>query len=115
MGCDAVRAMGPNPLDNADRGDVVVALTRSSAHPGGAASQEISLPISQGETYFAALKESFQHEFEVCTKHHWGTVTVCAAISEKFDVGMLIFADTLQNGSTQCLVNVHAMKEIMHA
>ena len=80
-------------------------------------SQEILLPISQGATYFAALKESFQHEFEVCTKHHWGTVTDCAAISKKFDVGMLIFPDTLQtlqNGNTQCLVNAHAMKEIMH-
>ena len=56
MGCDAVRAMGPNPHPNADRDDIVVALTRSSAHAGAAASEEILLPISQGASYFAALQ-----------------------------------------------------------
>ena len=51
-----------------------------------------------------------KEEFEVSGNHHWGTVTDCAAISEKFDIGILIFADNLQNEGTQCLVNVDAMR-----
>ena len=60
VGCDAVRAMGPNPHPNADRDDIVVALTRSSAHAGAAASEEILLPISQGASYFAALQAALR-------------------------------------------------------
>ena len=110
VGCDAVRAVGPNPHPNADRDDIVVALTRSSAHAGAAASDEILLPIPEGASYFAALKASLRDEFKVSGNHHWGTVTDCAAISEKLDVGMLIFVNNLQNGGTQCLVNVDASR-----
>ena len=110
VGCDAVRAMGPNPHPNADGDDIVIALTRSSAHAGAAASEEILLPIPQGASYFAALKASLREEFKVSGNHHWGTVTDCAAISEKLDVGMLIFVDNLQNGGRQCLVNVDAIR-----
>ena len=41
MGCDAVRAIGRNPSPDADSGDLIVAVTRSSAHAGGAASAEM--------------------------------------------------------------------------
>ena len=110
VGCDAVRAIGRNPSPEADSGDLIVAVTRSAAHAGGAASAEMLLPIPQGESFFAALKASLQKEFEVCGNHHWGTVTDCAAISEKLDVGMLIFANNLQSRGTQCLVNVDAIR-----
>ena len=68
------------------------------------------MPIRQGASYFAALKASLREEFKVSGNHHWGTGTDCAAISAKLDVGMLIFVDNLQNGGTQCLVNVDAMR-----
>ena len=47
-GCDVVRAVGPNPSPDADSGDLVVALTRSSAVAGGSASAEILNPFPQG-------------------------------------------------------------------
>jgi hypothetical protein len=41
VGCDAVRAIGRNPSPDADSGDLIVAVTRSCAHAGGAASAEM--------------------------------------------------------------------------
>ena len=70
VGCDAVRAMGPNPHPDADGDDIVIVLTRSSPHAGAAASEEILLPIPQGASYFAALKASLREEFEVSGNHH---------------------------------------------
>ena len=110
VGCDAVRAVGANPCPGADSGDLVVALTRSSAEAGGAASAEIYLPIAQGQSLLVALTNAVREEFETCGNHHWGTVTDCRALSEYFDVGMLIFANSLQHGGTQCLVNVDALR-----
>ena len=109
-GCDAVRAVGPNPCLDSDSGDLVVALTRSSAEAGGAASAEIFLPIAQGQSLLVALTNAVREEFEKCGNHHWGTVTDCRALSAYFDVGMLIFANSLQHGGTQCLVNVNALR-----
>ena len=41
VGCDAVRAVGPNPSPNADSGDIVIALTRTIAQVGGGVSHDI--------------------------------------------------------------------------
>ena len=90
VGCDAVRAVGPDTSQDADRGDIVVALTQSSAEVGGAASAENLVLIPQGESLPVALKNALREEFQVCGDHYWGTTTDCRAISEHFDVGMLI-------------------------
>ena len=110
VGCDAVRAVGANPSPNADSGDLIVAHTRSSAEAGSAASVEIYLPISQGQSLLVALTNALRAEFQTCGNHHWGTITDCRALSEYFDVGLLIFANNLQHGGTQCLVNVDALR-----
>ena len=49
-----MRAVGPNPSFDADSGDLVVALTRSSAEAGEAASVEIIMPIPQGQGFLIA-------------------------------------------------------------
>ena len=110
IGCDAVRAVGVNPSPGADSGDIIIALTRTTAQVGGAVSTEIFLPVPQGESLLVALRAAVQDEFRICGDHHWGTITDCAAISERLDVGMLIFADNLQDNGTKCLANVDALR-----
>ena len=110
VGCDGVRAVGANPSLAADSGDLAVAITRSSAEAGAAASAEIIVSIAQGQSLLVALKHAVREEFETCGNHHWGTVTDCRALSEYFDVGVLIFADNLQHRGAQCLVNVDAVR-----
>ena len=110
--CDAVRTVGPNPSPDADSEDLVVALTRSSAVPGGSASAEILMPVSQGASVLVALKHALREEFIACGNRHWGTHTDCNAISEHLDVGMLLFADSLQQRGAQCLVNLNALRGV---
>ena len=110
VGCDAVRAVGADHSSDADSGDLAVAFTRSSAEAGAAASDEIIVSIAQGQSLLVALRHAVQEEFEKCGNHHWGTVTDCRALSEYFDVGMLIFANSLLHSGTQCLVNVDALR-----
>ena len=95
---------------DADSGDLVVALTRSSAIAGGSASAEILMPFPQGASCLVALKNALREEFHARGHRHWGTHTDCNAISERFDVGMLIFADSFQTRGAQCLVNVDALR-----
>ena len=106
--CDSVRAIGPDP--HGDSGDLIVVFTRSDARPGGASSCECFFPIPQGRTMMAALRGALQDELRVCGNHHWGTVTDLRAMSEAFNVGVLIFADNLQRAGTRCLVNVDALR-----
>ena len=110
VGCDAVRAVGPNPSPNAESGDIIVALTRTIARPNGGSSDEMYLPVIQGESLLVALRLAVQEELRVCGDHHWGTVLDCAAISDQLDIGLLIFADKLQCNGSQCLVNVDAVR-----
>ena len=102
--------MGPNPSRDAESGDLVVALTRTSAQAGAPMSAEDLVPIPQGQSFLAGLRGALKDKFQVCGNHHWGTVTDCAAISDSLDVGVLIFADKLQQRGTQCLVNVDAIR-----
>jgi hypothetical protein len=68
------------------------------------------MPVSQGASVLVALKHALREEFLSCGNRHWDTHTDCNDISEHFDVGMLIFADSLQTRGAQCLVNVHALR-----
>ena len=80
LGCDAVRAVGPNLSRDADSGDLVVALTRTSAQADAPMSAEDLLPIPQGQSFLGGLRGALKDEFQVCGNHYWGTVTDCAAI-----------------------------------
>jgi hypothetical protein len=102
--CDSVLALGPD--ETGDPGDLRVAVVTTDASMGAGAAVEEILVIEQGEAYLATLLQAMQTEFRMCGNNHWADTSDLKSLSEKLNIGSLLFADGLQDNGKQMLCSL---------
>ena len=101
--CDTVDAVGASP---ANPGCITITTTETVAERNGGRAAKRMTIIPQGETLLARLVQDVRSELEKLGNNHWGDLGDVRALCERLDLGLLIFADGLQNNGTECLCSL---------
>eukprot|EP00959_Pyramimonas_sp_CCMP1952_P439125 9192751-Pyramimonas_sp.AAC.1 len=91
---DAVRAWQDEP-----DGDAVAIVGCTDARRGGGASQEIHVRIPRGAAGLLQLRCTLEDVMSRPGHAHWGTETDVASLSDRLQLGVLLFRDRLPSGS----------------
>jgi hypothetical protein len=103
-----VKAVGPNQFG--ESGDIIVVITCTESRREGGESRDQYIPVPQGESALAGLRQTVWGNLSQCGQTHWGAEDDVKHLSAKLNIGFLIFRDTLDSEDKQCLVNYHASR-----
>jgi hypothetical protein len=103
-----VKAIGPNQFG--DAGDLIFVVNQTEANKQGGVQVERYVPVLQGTSVMANLREVVGEKLAACGQIHWGATEDIKHLSDKLNIGFLIFRERLGHTGSQCLVNYHACR-----
>ena len=86
-------------------------VARTQTHAGAGPRTEEIIRIENGSAHLAALRTRLQQELMKCGSWHWGTQFDVHSLCEAWNVGILVFCNTLQCNGTTCLYNIGSTRE----
>ena len=103
-----VKAIGPSMCG--DSGDLVFAVACTQAHSGGGVTHDQYVPVPQGVSALAGLRSTVREHLATCGHRHRGATEDVKYLSERLNIGFLIFRENLTPDGRQCLLNYHAAR-----
>jgi len=89
-----------------DDGSAVALLAYAEARRGGAAGEDHVVRLPDGTACLRQLRNKLQHWMSRPGNVHWGTQTDVCSLSDRLELGVLLFRDILPSGSQSCLYNI---------
>ncbi|CAK0794832.1 unnamed protein product, partial [Prorocentrum cordatum] len=93
-------------FEEQDDGDALVRIAYTQAHSGAGAREERITRIPGGVANLAQVRARLSHFMRQPGNVHWGTQTDVRSLSDRLDVGILLFQDRLRGRARTCLYNV---------
>ena len=103
IGQNDVCACGPDPLG--EIGDLAISVVATDPIPGRPVVHDV-VRIPNGDVLYEQLLESLLSEFSKCGNIHWADSTDLKTLSEHLQIGVLLFADNLQDEGRKCLASL---------
>ena len=91
-------------------GDAVAIVGRTDARRGGGASQDIHVRIPGGTEGLRKLRCTLAHVMSRPGHAHWGTETDVASLSDRLQLGILLFRDRLPTGARSCVYSIGSVQ-----
>jgi hypothetical protein len=93
-------------FEEQDDGDALVRIAYTQARSGAGAREERIARIPGGVANLAQVRARLSHFMRQPGNVHWGTQTDVRSLSDRLDVGILLFQDRLRERARTCLYNV---------
>ena len=92
-------------------GSAVAQLAYAEARRGGVAPRDHIVRLPDGTESLRQLRYKLAHWMSRPGNVHWGTQTDVCSLSERLELGILLFRDRLPTGSQSCVYNIGSQRD----